>query len=46
VDEDYGLHIGARADIVALQAGSVPEALVTRPGGRIVIKRGRVVSQD
>lgn len=41
--EGYGLEIGAWADIVVLQAGSVPEAVVSRPGGRLVIKRGRVV---
>jgi cytosine/creatinine deaminase len=40
---DYGLAPGARADLVALDAGSVPEAVAGRPGGRIVIKRGRVL---
>jgi cytosine deaminase len=41
---NYGLEVGAWADIVAVQAESVPEALVLRPVDRIVIKRGRVVS--
>lgn len=40
---DYGLAPGARADLVALDAGSVPEAVAGRSGGRIVIKRGRVL---
>lgn len=42
---DYGLDVGGWADIVAVQAGSMPEALVSRPAGRLVIKRGRMVSQ-
>ncbi|MCB8877520.1 amidohydrolase family protein [Acidisoma silvae] len=41
---NYGLAVGAWADLVAMQAGSVAEALLTRPPGRVVIKRGRVVS--
>jgi cytosine deaminase len=40
---DYGLAVGARADLVALDATSVPEALVARPSGRMVIKGGRVL---
>lgn len=42
---DYGLAVGATADIVALQAGSVAEAVATRPSGRMVIKRGRLLHQ-
>ncbi|MCB8882133.1 amidohydrolase family protein [Acidisoma cellulosilytica] len=45
LDADYGVAVGAWADIVALQAASVAEALVTRPGGRVVLKRGRLLHQ-
>jgi cytosine deaminase len=41
--ESYGLQVGAWADLVAFDAASVPEAVVCRPVGRIVIKRGRVI---
>jgi cytosine/creatinine deaminase len=40
---EYGLIPGAWADLVALDAASVPEAVVGRPAARIVIKRGRVL---
>ena len=36
----YGLTIGAWADLVVLNAASVPEAVVRRPSDRLVIKRG------
>ena len=36
----YGLTIGAWADLVVLNAASVPEAVVGRPSDRLVIKRG------
>ena len=37
---DYGLAAGAWADLVVLDAASVPEAVVSRPRERLVIKRG------
>ncbi len=37
---DHGVAVGAWADLVVLEAASVPEALVGRPGGRLVIKHG------
>jgi cytosine deaminase len=40
----YGLEVGAWADLVALPAGSVPEALVLRPADRTVIKHGQTLS--
>lgn len=42
----YGLEPGQRADIVLLDAGSVPEAVAGAPRGRTVIKRGRLVALD
>ena len=40
----YGLKIGAWADLVALDVGSLSEALVARPAGRVVMKRGHVLT--
>jgi len=41
---DYGLHVGARADLVMMEAASVAEAVVTRKAPRVVISNGRVVA--
>ena len=41
--EGYGLRPGAAADLVALPASSLPEAIVDRPPRDLVMKRGRVV---
>jgi len=38
----HAIRVGASADLVALDAAHVPEAVVARPGGRLVIKRGVV----
>ncbi len=43
---EYGLKVGAPADLVAIPAGSIPEAVVGHPTRKLVIKRGRVVAQD
>ena len=44
--EGYGLAAGAAADFVAIEAGSVVEAVATRPRRKYVIKNGRVVAKD
>ncbi|WP_407150732.1 amidohydrolase family protein [Bradyrhizobium sp. ORS 86] len=44
--EDYGLHIGARADFVTLKAEHIQEAVVARPTGRSVFKGGRLTARD
>ncbi|WP_205910673.1 amidohydrolase family protein [Rhizobium sp. P44RR-XXIV] len=44
--EDYGLHIGAKADFVTLKAEHVPEAVVAVPKGRSVYKAGKLVARD
>jgi cytosine deaminase len=41
---DYGLRIGASADLIALPARHVPEAVVARPADRTVFKAGRIVA--
>jgi cytosine deaminase len=44
--KDYGLRIGGPADMVVVEAGSVPEAVASRPRHKMVIKAGRVVARD
>ncbi len=44
--KDYGLRVGNPADLVAVHAGSTPEAVVAHPPRTIVVKRGRVVAQN
>lgn len=43
---DYGLRVGALADLVVVDAHNVPEAVVARPRRRYVFKRGRLVARD
>jgi cytosine/creatinine deaminase len=44
--KDYGLRVGGAADMVVVEAGSVPEAVASRPRRKMVIKAGRVVARD
>jgi cytosine/creatinine deaminase len=43
---DYGLHVGARADFVLVEAETVAHAVVTRPKRKLVVANGRVVVRD
>lgn len=43
---DYGLREGAFADIVLLDAETVPEAVAARPKRKLVLKRGKPVARD
>jgi cytosine/creatinine deaminase len=43
--QDYGLHVGARADFVLLQAGSPEEAIRLRAQRLMVVRAGRVISR-
>ena len=43
---DHGLRPGAHADLLALDASSVPHAIVERPMPAVVIRRGRVVRDE
>jgi cytosine deaminase len=43
---DYGLEVGARADLVLLEAENVQEAVVATPHARTVVSHGRVVARD
>jgi len=42
----YGLQRGARADIVAVDASTLAEAIVTHPVRDLVVKAGRVIARD
>jgi len=45
IEKDYGVEEGKRADLVILEAESIPEAIRTQPARRAVIKRGRLVAE-
>jgi cytosine deaminase len=42
---DYGLHVGAKASLVVLDAGNPIEALRLRPDRLCVVANGKVISQ-
>lgn len=42
----YGLAVGSPADFVVVEAGSLAEAVATRPQRKLVIKAGRIVARD
>jgi cytosine/adenosine deaminase-related metal-dependent hydrolase len=42
----YGLTPGCGGDLVLVEAETIAEAVAQRPGGRTVVKRGRVVARD
>ncbi|NPT37348.1 amidohydrolase family protein [Paraburkholderia xenovorans] len=43
---DYGLHAGARADLVLVDADTVAHALVARPPRKLVVSHGRIVARS
>jgi cytosine deaminase len=43
---DYGIRLGGPADFVAVEAGSIAEAVATRPRRKWVMKAGRIVARD
>ncbi|KQY10460.1 cytosine deaminase [Rhizobium sp. Root73] len=44
--ESYGLHEGAFADIVLIDAETVAEAVAARPKRKLVLKRGNPIARD
>jgi cytosine deaminase len=42
----YGIEPGAPADFVVVEAGSLAEAVATRPRRKLVIKAGRIIAKD
>lgn len=43
---DYGLHAGARADLVLVDAQTLAHAVVGRPVRKLVMANGRIVARD
>jgi cytosine deaminase len=46
IEADYGIDEGKKADVVLLQAPSVPEAIRSQARRRAVIKRGRIITEQ
>lgn len=44
--EGYGFEIGCVADLVAVRASGLPEAVATFPTRALVVKAGRVIARD
>jgi cytosine/adenosine deaminase-related metal-dependent hydrolase len=44
--ENYGLHEGARGDLVLVTAETTAQAVVERPKRKLVVARGKVVARD
>jgi cytosine deaminase len=42
----YGIAVGGPADFVVVEAGSLAEAVASRPRRKLVIKAGRIVARD
>ncbi|ASL41967.1 N-isopropylammelide isopropyl amidohydrolase [Burkholderia sp. AD24] len=42
---DYGLHVGARADLVLVDADTLAHAIVARPPRKLVVANGRIVAR-
>jgi len=46
ISAEYGIQVGKRADLVVVDAASVPEALRLQPDRLSVIKEGRVIAEN
>ena len=46
IDSDNGLREGAAADLVAVRASGIPEAVAAHPVRELVVKGGRAVAKD
>ncbi|WP_264212232.1 amidohydrolase family protein [Leisingera thetidis] len=44
--EDYGLETGCQADLVLVEAETVPHAVVAHPPRKLVLKAGRIVARE
>lgn len=42
----YGVEVGARADLIVMQAASIAEAVVSRPPRDWVLKTGQITAKD
>ena len=46
IEKDYGVAEGKQADLVVLEARSIPEAIRSQAGKRAVIKNGKLVAEN
>ena len=44
--EDYGLHVGAKADLIVVEGETITHAAVARPVRKLVLKHGKVIVRD
>ncbi len=44
--EDYGLHVGAKADLIVVEGETITHAAVARPVRKLVLKHGRIIVRD
>lgn len=44
--EDYGLHVGAKADLLVVEGETITHAAVARPARRLVLKHGKIIVRD
>jgi cytosine/adenosine deaminase-related metal-dependent hydrolase len=43
---DYGLKLGARADLIVVEGETITHAAVARPPRKLVVKHGKVVARN
>ena len=44
--EDYGLHVGAKADLIVVEGETITHAAVARPVRKLVLKHGKIIVRD
>jgi cytosine/adenosine deaminase-related metal-dependent hydrolase len=44
--EDYGLHVGAKADLLVVEGETITHAAVARPVRKLVLKNGKIIVRD
>ena len=44
--EDYGLHVGAKADLLVVEGETITHAAVARPVRKLVLKHGKIIVRD
>jgi len=44
--KDYGLHVGAKADLIVVEGETITHAAVARPVRKLVLKHGKVIVRD
>jgi cytosine/adenosine deaminase-related metal-dependent hydrolase len=44
--DNYGLRVGAKADLIVVDGEAITQAVAARPARRMVIKHGKVVARN